>query len=124
MDNHNLYKRIEQHVKNLFADNNNAALVFHNLKHTQTVVSRTEEIAAHYNLSNQDMLVLFVAAWFHDTGHLFTEPVGHEAKSVEIMRKFMTANMVDEALIKNIGECIMATQMPRNPATLLQEIIC
>ena len=71
------------------------------------------------------MLIIFAAAWFHDTGHLFTEHVGHEAKSVEIMRSFMMANMVDEELIKDIEQCIMATRMPRNPPNnLLEEIIC
>jgi hypothetical protein len=124
MNNNTIYKRIEEHVRALFAEKYNPALVFHNLKHTETVVLRTKEIAGHYNLSENDMLVLFTAAWFHDTGHLFCDPVGHEEKSVEIMRSFMTANIVDENIIKNAEDCILSTRMPRNPVTLLQEIIC
>jgi hypothetical protein len=31
-------------------------------------VQRTKEIAGHYYLSEKDMLAVFVAAWFHDTG--------------------------------------------------------
>jgi hypothetical protein len=124
MNNNNIYKRIEEHVRGLFAENFNPSLVFHNLEHTETVVARTKEIAGHYNLSEKDLLVIFTAAWFHDTGHLFTEPVGHEEKSVEIMKSFMTANMMDEGLINETEQCILATRMPRNPVNLLQEIIC
>ncbi|MEO6454004.1 MAG: Pycsar system effector family protein [Ginsengibacter sp.] len=124
MNKNNMYKRIEEHVRALFAEKFNPALVFHSLKHTETVVARTKEIAGHYDLSESEMLTVFTAAWFHDTGHLFTEPVGHEAKSVEIMKSFMTANFADVELINKIEQCILATKMPRNPSNLLQEIIC
>jgi len=70
------------------------------------------------------MLVLIAAAWFHDTGHLFTEPEKHEAMSCDIMKKFMKDQVEDEKLIEEIEACIMATKFPRNPKYLLQEIIC
>ncbi len=49
-------------------------LCFTILNIRQDVVKRTEEIAGHYYISEDDMLILFTAAWFHDTGHLFTDP--------------------------------------------------
>lgn len=124
MHNNNIYKRIEEHVKALFAEKHDSTLAFHDIKHTEMVVARAKEIAGHYNLSEREMLTIFAAAWFHDTGHLFSEPVGHEKKSAEIMRSFMKANMMDDELINNIDHCIMATKMPRNPANLLEQIIC
>ncbi len=124
MENNKIYKKIEEYVKGLFEQMHAPALVFHNLEHTQNVVKRTQEIAGHYKVSENDMLVLFAAAWFHDTGHLFTEPAKHEEMSVDIMRKFMKDHDVDEKTVKSIVECIMATKIPRNPNTLLEEIIC
>ncbi len=124
MENNKLYKKIEEYVKGLFEQMHAPALVFHNLEHTQNVVKRTQEIAGHYKVSENDMLVLFAAAWFHDTGHLFTEPSKHEEMSVDIMKKFMKDHDVDEKTINSIAECIMATKVPRNPNTLLEEIIC
>ncbi len=99
-------------------------LVFHNFEHTQNVVKRTKEIAGHYNVSEHEMLILFTAAWFHDIGHLFTEPSKHEEMSCEIMRKFMTGKVEDEKIIDEVEACIMATKFPRNPKNLLQQIIC
>ena len=121
-----IYKTAEDYVKNLFEKHPNNKLVFHNLEHTETVVQRTNEIAAHYNLSDAQMLTLYIAAWFHDTGHLFTEGFhGHEEKSVQLMKEFMNAHAVDDKeLLPEIEACIMATKMPRNPVNLLQEILC
>ena len=119
-----MYKKIEEYVKDLFVKKHNANLAFHDLNHTEIVVSRTKEIAAHYNLSERETLIVFAAAWFHDVGHLFTTPVKHEEKSVEIMKNFMAANTDDNELITEIERCILATRMPRNPTNLLHQIIC
>ncbi len=124
MDPNNLNKKAEQYVTGLFNDNKNSRLVFHNLDHTLSVVARTKEIAGHYQLSETDMLTLFVAAWFHDTGYLFTDPQHHEEKSVELMREFMKLNSLDEKLADNIAAYIMATKPPREHDNLLKEILC
>jgi predicted metal-dependent HD superfamily phosphohydrolase len=124
MDSDNLYKKTEQHVTGLFNENKNPALVFHNLEHTKNVVDRTKEIAGHYYLSENDMMAVYVAAWFHDTGYLFTYPAHHEEKSVELMREFMNEHSSDKKLLQMIEECIMATHPPRQHDSLLMQIIC
>lgn len=119
-----IYKKVEDFVTGLFEKQPNSKLLFHNLKHTETVVQRTKEIAAHYNLNEKEMLVLYVAAWFHDVGHLFTPGLkNHEDKSVEVMKKFMS-DYDDKELTADIEGCILSTKMPRNPLTLTQQIIC
>ncbi|HYK47680.1 MAG TPA: Pycsar system effector family protein [Parafilimonas sp.] len=125
MDYNLIYKKAEGYVTGLFEKFQNEKLVFHNLQHTRTVVERTKEIAAHYSLSERDMLVLYVASWFHDTGHLYTPGLkNHEEKSVDVMRKFMADYASDTELISEIEACIMSTKMPRNPASLIQHILC
>jgi predicted metal-dependent HD superfamily phosphohydrolase len=124
MDYHKIDKRIEEYVSGLFDQMHSPALTFHNLEHTENVVKRTKEIAGHYNVSEKEMLILFAAAWFHDTGYLFTEPQKHEEMSCEIMKKFMKDLVPEEEIISDIEGCIMATKSPRNPKNLLQEIIC
>ena len=123
MDN-NLYKKIENYVTGLYETLQDDTLAFHNLKHTLSVVERTKEIAGHYHVTEKEMLTLYTAAWFHDTGYLFTEPAKHEEMSADVMKKFMNDHTNDAALINEIDQCIMATKGPRNPANLLQQIIC
>lgn len=124
MDANNLYKKTEQYVTDLFNNNKNPDLVFHNLEHTVQVVERTKEIAGHYYLSENDMLAVYIAAWFHDTGYLFTDPAHHEEKSVEQMQEFMKIHAPDEKLEATIEACILATRPPRQHDSLLKEIIC
>ena len=124
MEYENQYKKIERYVMDLFHKLEDPTLAFHNMKHTQQVVTRTKEIAAHYNVSEKEMFILYAAAWFHDTGHLITEPKKHEDMSVEIMRKYMNEHAIDNEITEQIAQCILATKAPRNPTTLLQEILC
>jgi predicted metal-dependent HD superfamily phosphohydrolase len=119
-----IYQKAGDYVKNLFDEYPHPNLLFHNLEHTQKVVDRAKEIAAHYQLSDNEMQVVYIAAWFHDTGHLFAEIDKHEDKSVEIMRIFMQQENANEEFTKSVEDCIMATRMPREPKNLLQEIIC
>ena len=124
MDANNLYKKTEQYVTDLFNDNEKPELVFHNIDHTKMVVGRTKEIAGHYYLSEEDMLAVYIAAWFHDTGYLFAEPAHHEEKSVELMREFMKDHSGDDKLIDKIEACIFATRLPHNHDNLPEQIIC
>ncbi len=121
----NIYKRIANHVVQLFEEHPHPNLIYHTLGHTKTVVERAQEIAAHYELSEKDTLTIYVAAWFHDVGHLFTDIEKHEEKSVEKMREYMRKEAtVDESLINNAAGCIMATKAPQSPKNLMEEILC
>lgn len=124
MDSNDFYKKTEQYVTGLFHDNIKPELIFHNLAHTTDVVDRTKEIAGHYYLSETDMLIVYVAAWFHDTGYLFTDAEHHEEKSVELMQEFMKEYAPDEKLVEKIKDCILATRLPCKHNSLLFQIIC
>ena len=119
----NIYKLVQEHVSDLFEANKKQKLFYHTLEHTQETVKRAEEIAAHYKLSEKEMLAIYIAAWFHDTGRIFTGPENHEEKSVELMKSFMHINYPDAELIQLVEGCILATKQSVTPANLLQQII-
>lgn len=119
-----IYKKTENYIRDLFSKMDSDELIFHNLHHTETVVQRAKEIAAHHELAERDMIILFIAAWFHDAGYLFTGAEGHEEKSAQLANNFMQINHIDAEMAKDVTGCILATKYPRNPQTLLQEIIC
>ena len=124
MDYNSIYKKVENFVRGLYDKYGSDDLLFHNIKHTEKVVERAREIAAEYDLSPEHQGILYTAAWFHDTGHLFVDPVMHEVKSAELMKNYLIQLGVDQPFIKETEDCIMSTKLPRNPQTLLQEIIC
>jgi predicted metal-dependent HD superfamily phosphohydrolase len=96
---------------------------FHNLDHTRQVVSACEEMADYYQLNDDDRLALAVAAWFHDTGYSLGE-TNHENAGIAIAKEFLEQQHTDAQLIDKVSSCIAATQMPQQPANLLEEIIC
>lgn len=118
-----LLKQTEQYVTGLYENAAKSNLVYHTVDHTQKVVDHVNEIASHYDLSEKDILILNIAAWFHDTGHLYEEPAMHEQKSVELMRDWISQKDIYAALADDIAATILATKIDRPPANLLQEII-
>ncbi len=119
-----LSKQIPIYVSAIFHGHVKPELVYHNLEHTMRVVERTLEIANYYRLGATERFILLTASWFHDTGHLFSGPQGHEQQSVAIMEPFLLEHGIDPVIIEDIRGCIMATRIPHQPDTFLQEIIC
>jgi len=96
---------------------------FHNLEHTQEVVANVRHIGAQLHLSNEELLILDTAAWFHDTGFSKTYK-GHEDASKELAREFLVAHTIEGNILQAILGCIEATKMPQNPQTELERVIC
>jgi predicted metal-dependent HD superfamily phosphohydrolase len=117
-------REIEAYVTGLFRDHPKNYLVFHNLGHTRKVVLHCREIAAWYTLHDADRFILFSAAWFHDTGHLFGDMARHEEESVLIMKTFLGGKNIPEKNILEIENCIFSTRLSQEPATLLEKILC
>lgn len=121
---HKVFAKTEKSVTQFFEQHGKKNLTYHNLQHTQYVVHKTLEIAAHYPVTDEQLMVLYVAAWFHDTGYLLTEPKKHEQKSIEVLQSFAGEIGLADQQMEDIASCIMATRYPRKPAGLLEEIIC
>jgi HD superfamily phosphodiesterase len=119
-----LLAAIKTHVEILFTAHAQPYLLYHNFDHTQQAVEYAEVIAAHYSLKEDLLLILLAAAWFHDTGHLLSDIEKHEEKGVWIMRAFLSSRLVDERTRVEIGRCIMATKIPVQPFTLIEQILC
>ncbi len=109
-------------IKQLFKEKLSADFLFHNLAHTESVVHFSTLIGTQQNLSVDDLEVLNLAAWFHDTG--YTELYqGHEDGSCRIARSFLEKQDYPEHKIKKVIECIDATRTSYLPKTKLQKII-
>lgn len=123
MDYSKIEKQVEAKVRDTYISSP-CKFPYHNLDHTVDVVQHTTEIAAYYLLSAPEMLIVRVAAWFHDIGHLTGEMDGHEARGVVIMKDCLKPMDISETLISSIAACIMATKYPSDPHTLYEQILC
>jgi HD superfamily phosphodiesterase len=119
----NLLSKAEEFVTDSFKEKGKGQFSYHNLEHTQNVVTHAFEIAAHYEISENDVTLLGIAAWFHDVGHLYHDMKGHEKRSVELMKEFMEKNNEPPLQIEEVENIIMATELTTEPKSLLQKII-
>ncbi len=113
----------EYFVKELYVKDDKNNLLYHNFEHATQVVARINEISSHYKISDEDTIALNIAGWFHDTGHLFTVPSEHEAKSAEIASEWMTTKPISDDIRKKVEDLIAATKLSYKPKTILEEII-
>jgi len=119
-----LMQKVEDHVDLFFAEHTDTRLLYHNLYHTRDVAEAAKKIAAHYQLDERSWFIVYTAAWFHDTGYLVTNEATHERESAELAEKFLKTIPVNEEDIAEIKKCIMATEMPQQPVSLPEKIIC
>lgn len=97
--------------------------VYHNFKHTEEVVDAARKIGNKSGLTPEEIEVVTLAAYFHDSG--FTEKCdNHEDVSIEIARNFLKEKNYKEENIEKIVGCINATRYPQAPKNLLEEVVC
>ncbi|TCK65204.1 putative metal-dependent HD superfamily phosphohydrolase [Winogradskyella wandonensis] len=117
-----LIKDAESFVTHYLNDHLDPNFVYHNLAHTQRVVSKVEELIEDSKLSENEKLQLRIAAWFHDVG--FTKQIkNHEKESVKIATKFLVSKDVSQENIDGVAAIIMATEMSYEPKNELEGLI-
>jgi len=119
----NILKIAESYVFELLKNNLPKTYVYHNFLHTRRVVeSATEIINSYDNLKDEDKLIIQLAAWFHDVGHI-SGPENHEEKSVKIASTFLKKNNISIKIIDEVSKCILATKLEKSPESFNEEVI-
>lgn len=115
--------KVEQYARESFDHTNLNKLLYHNLRHTESVASYAKQIAQHYQLGERDYFIVVASAWLHDLGYTL-ERMNHEAEGAGAAAKFLGNLGLAGADIDAIKGCILATKLPQDPHNLLEEIVC
>jgi len=119
----NLVAKARGYVKGFLKARKPDWVQFHTFEHARAVVRACKEIGAESRLSDEDLEVVTLAAWFHDTGYAKSLE-GHEEKSIAIARSFLRENGFPEDKIARVAGCIRATRMPQSPKSLVEQVLC
>lgn len=114
--------KAEVYVSQLLTDKLRPEFLFHNLRHTQRVVEKCNEIAEATDLPNEEKNTLVLASWFHHTGYTRSTTQVKE-ESCAIATGFLAEENVDQIAIDAVCGLIMATKSNYEPKTKLEEII-
>lgn len=124
MDYNKLIEQAANHVQAYIDEREDPNLSFHNSIHIKEVVEAVRKISKHYQLGERDSAIVKIAAYFHDVGYYEIGCTGHEARGADLAEAFLRKNQVDEEMVSQIRNCILATKPPQNPTNLLEEIVC
>ena len=117
-----LFRKIEDFATELLTSNAVCELCYHNVEHTKRVVQNVERIGKHEGVSEKDLDILRIIAWFHDLGYSVSY-IEHEDASIAITISFLRNEGMEEDFIDTIISGINATRVPQRPMTKLERII-
>ncbi len=112
----------EQYIYKSFQENYIAGYLYHNIIHTKEVVNEAQKIAVKMGVSDIDLEIILIAAYFHDLGYN-ENPNIHETISINLAEKFLTEKGYSQERIEKVRQCIYATKLDYEPKNLLEEII-
>jgi uncharacterized protein len=97
-------------------------LTYHDFNHTRLVIEKAILIGENEQISDHELLLLKVAALYHDTGYL-TDPENHEEESCKLAEADLSKVGFTKNEINLICGMIMATKLPQSPHSLLEGIL-
>ncbi|MBA0883729.1 Pycsar system effector family protein [Flavobacterium undicola] len=118
----NLIEQAQDFVYNLLKDKLSSSFIYHNFDHTSDVVAAVKKLSEQEDLTEKELEMLLVAAWFHDTGYIEGFE-NHEEKSVKIAADFLTDKGKSTVYIEQLSTLIRATLYCYEPKNLLEKII-
>ncbi len=113
---------IQEYVLDMLEVNLPSNIYYHNVKHTIDVTTEVELIGWAEGLPEKDILLLKVAALFHDTGQIKVNK-GHEEVSCQYAEEILPSYNYSPEKIAVIKRIIMATQLPHTPTDILEAVI-
>lgn len=113
---------IQEYVLDMLEVNLPSNIYYHNVKHTIDVTTEVELIGWAEGLTEADVLLLKVAALFHDTGQIQVNK-GHEDVSCQYAQDILPKYNYPQEKIDKIKRIIMATQLPHQPSDILEAVI-
>ena len=110
-------------VTELYETQASEKLIYHKIIHTKEVVSAANLIGKKSDLSDEEMKILQICAWFHDAGYVKSY-YEHELTSTQIASDFLKSKNVDASVIQTVSDSIMSTKVPQSPKSKIAEALC
>lgn len=97
-------------------------LTYHNAEHTKYVLAKAETIASHENIEGRDLLLIKIAALYHDAGFLINHE-DHETLGCQLASKELLRTKLTQQEIEKVCGMIQATNIPQRPRNILEKIV-
>ncbi|MGD9134252.1 MAG: HD domain-containing protein [Desulfobacterales bacterium] len=120
-------KKVDEYIRELFRDELPGGIKYHDADHTlhptRGVVAVANNIAIAENISEHDRELLIAAAYFHDAGYI-REYGKNEPIAARMAGRILKLIGYQPDEIKKIQKMILATDLEREPESLIEKILC
>jgi len=100
-----------------------AERTYHSLEHTLDVYASAISIAEQEGVTGDGLVLLKIAALYHDAGFL-AHDTDHEEAGCRLVREVLPGFGFNARQIELICDMIMATRIPQSPRNKLARILC
>ena len=118
-----LVQEAGNYVTKLMEDKLPDTIEYHSIDHVKYVVDSSEFIGKRCGLSEDEINIVKLCAWFHDIGFIIT-PENNEKACAKIATEFLTSKGIDDSIITQVKNCILATCIPQQPKDLISRVLC
>ena len=119
----NIVSKAQAYVESLLNEKLAKDIFYHNYPHTERVAKVAEEIARETKLPKDELEILMLAAWFHDTGFI-NDYKNHEEESQKIATEFLKNEGLSDDKIEKVNTSILATRRDQFPHNQIEKILC
>ena len=117
------FSKAKEYIVNRLVKELPKNLFYHAAHHTFDVVKQAQTIGKSEGISNDEMLILLTAAYFHDAGFLFKYQ-SNESEAVKLVREVLPEMEYNEKEIEEICRNNFSNKYQVQPKTLLEKIMC
>ena len=118
-----LVQEAGNYVTKLMEDKLPDTIEYHSIDHVKYVVDSSEFIGKRCGLSEDEINIVKLCAWFHDIGFIIT-PENNEKACAKIATEFLTSKGIDDSIITQVKNCILTTCIPQQPKDLISRVLC
>ncbi len=122
MKNSDLVQKAGNKATQIIKDKLPVEFVYHNINHTNRVVDSALEIIDNSTLTDEEIQVILVSAWFHDVGYI-DGCKDHEENSQKYAEEFLKEQKAEKPFIEKVKSCIDATRIKSEPESLPEKVI-
>ena len=97
-------------------------LTYHNAEHTKYVLEKAETIALNENIEGRDLVLIRIAALYHDAGFLISHK-DHETLGCKLASRELLGTRLTKLEIDKVCGMIRATNIPQKPRNILEKIV-
>lgn len=122
MENNILLKNAAQHCTEILNNQLSPQIACHDLAFTEQVVEMAEAIGVQEQLNEQELEMVKIAAWFHDTGFRDTYD-DHQVASQAIASAFLNDEGVTQDKADKILQSLIATKKGSSPENNIDKVL-